>query len=220
MVERIFLGGGGNKEASKQIDELFINTIKEGRLEGIIYIPVALASKPYENCLEWFSSIFASRVSKIEMWINLENKVLEGVEKKMAVYIGGGDTLRLMNLIRDSEFDKQIISFVKNGGVVYGGSAGAIILGKDIRTAPEARNSEQTEGLDLIGGYSIACHYKTNNFSELMKISKIVEGKILAIEENAGIAFNGREIKPVGSGKSFIIKEGLDNLPIGDIITS
>lgn len=220
MVERIFLGGGGDKEASKQIDDLFINMIKEEQLGGIIYIPVALTSKPYESCLEWFSSIFASRVSKIEMWIDLENKVLGGVEKRMAIYLGGGDTLRLMNLIRDSEIDKQIVSFVKNGGVVYGGSAGAIILGKDIRTAPETRNSRQTQGLDLIGGCSIACHYKTKDFSELMRISKITESKILAVEENAGVIFNGREIKPVGPGKSFIIKEGLDNLPIGDIITS
>lgn len=220
MVERIFLSGGGDKEASKQIDNLFINTIKEGGLGGIIYIPVALTSKPYESCLEWFNSIFASRVSKIEMWTNLENKVLGGMEKRMAIYIGGGDTLRLMNLVRDSKINKQIISFIKNGGVVYGGSAGAIILGKDIRTAPEVRNSRQTQGLDLIGGYSIACHYKTKNFLKLTRISKITESKILAVEENAGIIFNGREIKPIGPGKSFIIKEGLDNLAISDIITS
>lgn len=220
MVERIFLGGGGDKEASKQIDKFFINTIKKEQLEGIIYIPIALTSRSYESCFEWFSSIFANSVSKIEMWKNLENKILGGMEKKMAIYIGGGDTLRLITLIRDSEIDKQIISFVKNGGVLYGGSAGAIILGKDIRTAPEAKISEQTQGLGLIGDYSIACHYKTDDFSELMRISEIAKSKVLAIEENAGIVFDGKEIRPVGPGKSYIIKEGLDNLPIGDIITS
>lgn len=220
MAERIFLGGGGDKEASKQIDNLFIDTIKQARLEGIIYVPVALTPKPYESCLEWFSSIFASSVFKIEMWENLENKVLGSMEKKMAIYIGGGDALRLMNLIRDSGIDKQIVSFVEKGGIIYGGSAGAIVLGKDIRTAPEAKNSEKFQGLNLVGGYSIACHYKTDDSSELMKISKITGSKILAIEENAGIVFDGKKIRPVGPGKSFIIKEGLDNLPIGDIITS
>lgn len=206
MIERIFLGGGGDEKASKNIDDLFIRNVHERGLEKVVYIPIALTSKPYRECFKWFSSIFETRVPKIEMWESLEGKSLR-VDNKLAVYIGGGNTTRLMGLIYASNFDKEIKDFALNGGLVYGGSAGAIILGNDIGTAPEFTTTVPSQGLNLLGDYSIACHYNSSDSERLTRLCRDREIKIIAIEEDAGVIFDGKEITTVGPGNIYLFSQ-------------
>jgi len=49
------------------------------------------------------------------------------LQKYDTVYIGGGDTFKLLKLIRESGFDEKLLRYYKSGGAIYGGSAGAII---------------------------------------------------------------------------------------------
>lgn len=209
MSEKIFLGGGGDEKASELLDDLFAEEFNKRNLKSLIYIPVALTSRPYSECLKWFTSIFGSRVPKIEMWESLDKKVLDGKEGEVAVYIGGGNTDRLMDLVVASGFDKQIISFVTKGGLIYGGSAGAIILGKDIRTAPESKGVSSFGGLDLIDGFSIACHFNKKSSAELKESNIFKDSKIMAIEENAGVSIDGKELSPVGPGHIYIFSKGV-----------
>ncbi len=204
MTEKIFLGGGGNKEASKTIDDLFIENIQKRRLKKVIYIPIALTSKPYSECLKWFSSIFEGRVQNIEMWEDLKEKSLNKMENRFAVYFGGGNTVGLMNLINASGFDKEIKNFVASGGLIYGGSAGAIILGEDIRTAVEFAGSKLNQGLDLTGGYSISCHYGPIDSDRLTELRGHLDSDIIAIEENAGVIFDNSKIITVGPGSVYL----------------
>jgi len=50
------------------------------------------------------------------------------------IYIGGGNTFKLLKELKESGFDKELLKFIKEGKPVYGGSAGALILGKNILT--------------------------------------------------------------------------------------
>lgn len=204
MIERIFLGGGGGKEASKTVDNLFAENIQNRGLERIVYIPIALTSKPYSECLKWFSSVFEGRVQNIEMWEDLKEKSLDKMENRSAIYIGGGNTVRLMSLINASGFDAEIKNFVAAGGLVYGGSAGAIILGEDIRTAVEFTGLEPNRGLNLIGGYSISCHYDLADSNRLTELRRHLDSDIIAIEENAGVIFDNSKIITVGPGSVYL----------------
>lgn len=215
MTERIFLAGGGDKGASKLIDSYFIETVKNRHLERIVYIPIAIISRSYSECLQWFRSIFENCVPEITMWESLDSKILIGQENRLGVYIGGGNTSRLFNFIQKSKFDKQISHFITNGGVLYGGSAGAIILGKDIRTAPESINSKMYRGLNLINNSSIACHFKQEQKAQIVLLNKKIEGDIIGIEENAGVVFDGKNVLSIGPGKTYMFSDGkmeiLDN---------
>lgn len=203
MKEVIFLGGGGRENASVAIDNLLVEETRKRGIRKLIYIPLALTSRPYDDCFAWFKSIFGSKVKEIEMWTDLSDRTLSGLERKAALYIGGGNTNRLLRLLNESGFDSKLTNFVSRGGVLYGGSAGAIVLGKDIRTAPEARHESHVRGLDLMGGLSVFCHFSESNRDEVCRLVDVVGGRIIAIPENGGVMLSGGISVAVGGGESY-----------------
>lgn len=78
------------------------------------------------------------------------------------IYISGGNTFGTLDKIRKSNFDKDIIRYVKSGVVYIGGSAGAHIASKNIK---HVENYDENivgltdySGLGLFDGVLI-CHY-------------------------------------------------------------
>lgn len=180
----IFLAGGGGAEDSRLLDEQFVKMLD--LTKPLVYIPNAMRSKPYQSCLEWFRSVMTPLgVTVIEMWDNLRpHRPIDGIA---GVYVGGGDTVELLKEVRGAGFDEYLLEVARSGVPLYGGSAGAIILGEDIRTAPEASQLSATEatGLGLIKDHSIVCHYKADD-RETTKLSKNLRQNIIAIPEKAG----------------------------------
>ena len=79
------------------------------------------------------------------------------------MYIGGGNTFRLLAEIRKYGFEPALQDFAYRGKPIYGGSAGAAILGRDIRTVNHIDNDDvglmNTSALDLANGHSVWVHY-------------------------------------------------------------
>ena len=51
------------------------------------------------------------------------------------IYMLGGNTFYLLDVIRKTNFDKQIIDFINKGKIYIGSSAGSEILGSSIEPA-------------------------------------------------------------------------------------
>jgi len=185
QTTHIFLAGGGGAEDSKFLDEQFVKMLD--LTKPLVYIPNAMRSKPYQSCLEWFHSVMVPLgVTVIEMWDDLRpRRPIDGIA---GVYIGGGDTVKLLKEIREAGFEEYLLKVARSGVPLYGGSAGAIILGEDIRTAPEASqmNATEAQGIELITDHSIVCHYKVDDQETTMKLSKDLRQNIIAIPEKAG----------------------------------
>lgn len=198
--ETVFLAGGGNEVDSKSIDDRFVQTINEKRLNGIGYIPLAQNNEKHQSGLDWLRTIFSSRVGKIEMLDIVSRITVDDLHNIGSVYIGGVDTVRLMTRLREQGFDTVLSQFIRQGGLVYGGSAGAIILGKSLLTAPESSNYniDDFSGLNLLSGYSIACHYSPEYRDRYVKIAKRINGSIIAISEKSGVLFDGNEFEIIG----------------------
>jgi len=161
---RIYLSGGGDKKQSFLLDKFFFSTLpNNGRF---LYIPVALRGhKLYPTAQLWMKSIAELhrredvQFETIDDLAKYEAETLQGFD---GVYIGGGNTWSLMQELKDSGFSKVLIQYLEAGGQVYGGSAGAIIMGKRIDTHDDENtvNLKDVLGLDLLHGYSVACHFK------------------------------------------------------------
>ncbi|MCX6739428.1 MAG: Type 1 glutamine amidotransferase-like domain-containing protein [Candidatus Parcubacteria bacterium] len=162
--QRIYLSGGGNEKQSFLIDELFFNSIpKNGRF---LYIPIALRGhKLYPTSHLWMKSIVEMHErTDIQFEVMDDPLKYKSDDLKLfnAVYIGGGNTWSLMKEFTDSGFSETLIRYYEDGGLIYGGSAGAIIFGKRIDTHDDKNEVELTDmkGFDLLHDCSVVCHFK------------------------------------------------------------
>lgn len=85
---------------------------------------------------DWISSALGPLgVGNIEMWTNLQDHDPREIFDYTGIFIGGGNTYHLLKQLQMSGFMETICEFATGGGVLYGGSAGAIIMGRDIDTS-------------------------------------------------------------------------------------
>lgn len=199
----LILSGGGDAEKVKPIDSFFANKINKEKV--LIYIPVAMeeACFTYEECYKWFSKTYSEYgIYKIEMWTDLQEKKLSN--EYAGVFIGGGNTYKLLKTLKDTKFDKECIKFLNNGGVIYGGSAGAIIFGKTIDSAKHADknivNLKDSKGLNFLNNKDVWCHYKETD-DELIDC---YNNELYILYEESGIIIAGEDVKEIG--KKYKIK--------------
>jgi dipeptidase E len=204
----IFLSGGGDKEQTKIIDQKFVEQIEKEK--PMLYIPIAMNPSRFEGCFEWINSVFKPLGIKVEMWTDLANKSLDDMRQFSSVYIGGGNTFSLLKDIRLSGFDAVLRDYIENNGIVYGGSAGAIILGADIMTCahmdPNDVNLENCDGVNLINNYSIWCHYQENNDDLIRNYIKNYRKKVIALPEDSGVLFTNKKIEIIGSSPAYFFE--------------
>lgn len=196
---RLLLSGGGDPEQVKALDNFFAKKVGNGK---ILYIPVAMEKIPYNDCFQWFKDTYAKYgIENIEMCIELDKKI--DLNNYSAIFIGGGNTFKLIDEMRKSGFDEKLVDYLKNDGFVYGGSAGAIIFGKSIDTALHADknylNLNDLSGLNVMNDYRIWCHYTKKDELDLKKIN----GKVIVLYEESGIFYDGTKIESIG--KNFFI---------------
>lgn len=201
MTGRLFLSGGGNEKKTFEFDEVFLKGVNK-----IVYIPLAWPNEDFEGCLNWFKGMIESHKKgvSIKMLTDLNEKVK--LEDFDAIYIGGGNTFKLLKKIKDSGFDKRLIEYYENGGIIYGGSAGAMILGNKIDIALICKDKDEnkvglkdTSGLNLIKDYDIQCHFEPNQIAEHIEFIKKSKRGIVAIPEESALLIEGEKIKVIGS---------------------
>ena len=197
---KLLLAGGGEPEQVQSLDEYFANYVKEGK---VLYIPVAMYKIPYDECESWFRETYAKyNICNIDVCTDL--KKAPNLNEYKAIFIGGGNTFKLLKEIKESNFDYALTEYLKNGGFVYGGSAGAIIFGKTIKTSSHADknlvNLKDLNGLNLIKGYDVWCHY--NEKKDLNNVLKL-ENSTIVLYEESGVLFDGEKFITVG--KSHLI---------------
>lgn len=81
---------------------------------------------------------------------NMETGEEEKIRKANIVLISGGNTFELLNNLRNSGLDKELIDFVKRDDVVLAGfSAGAIVMTPRINIASMPSGIDPTDMIDV-----------------------------------------------------------------------
>ena len=168
---KLLLNGGGSTK------ELVLTMKKLGELidhsKPILYVPLAMDEDyiPYDDCYEWFKKqmINISDVS-FDMVRSFEEFSLVDLSKYSAIFIGGGNTYKLLKGIKDNNIFDRIISY---DGVIVGCSAGSIIFGYDIDSCSAMDLNyvrlTDTKGFNMLGGKSIFPHYTNSKTEEIHK---------------------------------------------------
>lgn len=201
----LFLGGGGDIEDSIEIDKLFFANLDSQ--DKILYIPAACDFTTYENCLKWFYSLVSKyiKISKDNITMILDEDKVPDLSEYKAIYIGGGNTYKLLDYVIKNNLDEKFKAYLDHGGLIFGGSAGAIIFGKTIKTVIEEKeNYPDNQALDFINGYAIRCHYQESEDNLFITLSQSLNIPIVAIPENSGLILKDKYLEIIGKPIIFI----------------
>ncbi|HUT22130.1 MAG TPA: Type 1 glutamine amidotransferase-like domain-containing protein [Candidatus Bipolaricaulota bacterium] len=199
---RIYLSGGGNEKQSFLLDKFFFSTLPvNGRF---LYVPIALRdSKIYLTVRLWMNSVI-----KLHERDDIQFEVIDDPSKYKfnylinfnGIYIGGGNTWDLMDELKNSGFADALIKYYKSGGQVYGGSAGAIILGKRIDTQDDKNKIglQDNAGLNLLHDFSVACHFKNNQNNRFKSWAMNNNLPIVCLSEGAGMIIENNVASCIG----------------------
>ena len=164
---KLILNGGGDGKAVESARQL-LNRVIDHR-KKILHIPLAWPDPTYRGCLEFMTGELADvEKAGIEMIRSTEELMSRNFPDYAALYIGGGNTYKLLRDLKESgAFGKIRKYLTEEDGIVYGGSAGAIIFGKDLDSCNTDDENEvglaDHTGFNMIGGYSLLCHYTSRN---------------------------------------------------------
>ena len=168
---RLFLNGGGSGTQITSAIERMNEIIDHNK--PLLYVPLAMDEDeyPYDGCHEWISSQLANvSIPSIDMVRTFEELANKNYNDYSAIFIGGGNTYKLLKGLKESDAFKKIQEYIINDGIVFGGSAGSVIFGKDINIVASMDSNDvdlnDTAGFNTINGVSIFPHY-TNKKSKL-----------------------------------------------------
>lgn len=210
---KLFLCGGGS--GKQIINALYKFSDILNKEKPILYIPLAMEKEKYDSCYLWFENeIKTVNLNKFEMVQSSYELSQKNLDNYSALFIGGGNTYKLLNELKQYDNYNKIETYLKDDGIVFGGSAGAIIFGKDIDGCllddENTMNLEDTKGFDYLNGYSILCHLKTKNFNKNLNYLQdySVKNKLIYLPEENVIFIDNKKIDIIGTEKYAIFKNG------------
>lgn len=234
---RLILCGGGSGEqnllANQKLDEIINHT------KPLLYIPLAMDEEehPYNSCFEWIQEELKNvKVPYIEMVRTFEELAAKKLENYSAIFIGGGNTYKLLFGLKQSGAYNNIKNYIENNGIIIGGSAGAVIFGYDINIIssmdPNDVKLNDTKGFNVLSGISIFPHYtnkkskltdeenetRLNNFTNSIIEFSTSIGEVIAIPEEDAIYINEEKVEVIGTKPYYTFKNGVSNkIEIKDI---
>jgi dipeptidase E len=208
MVGRIFLGGGGD-EADEALlwDEAF------GSGQHVTVWPFARRDpREREEVGRWFSAALTARGSfSIDVWLGDESDAgaLDGCD---VLAIPGGNTFDLLAHLVSRGRLQTLRDFHARGGHLYGGSAGAVLMGTDISPASGANRNEaglsDLRALDLLGGALVRPHYEPGLRATLQASADSHGATIWAVPERGGVVVDGCTARASGPDPVHVFTPG------------
>ena len=224
-MKLLLCGGGSGKKtilANKKFNEIIDNNKK------LLYIPLAMDKERYPSCIEWLKNEMKDvSVKDIEMITDAKQICECNLEDYCAVFIGGGNTFKLLKELKESGAFGLLENYVKNDGIVYGCSAGAIIFGKNIECClymdPNDVKLKDTKGFDFLDGLSFTAHYTNKNEEKtklatdyLLQYSTSREA-VYALPEEDTVYIDGEKKEVIGTKDYYIFENGEKKLVAIDI---
>jgi dipeptidase E len=187
----IYLGGGGNEHDEEALwDEAFTPG------QHVSIWSFAMPPGPARTgSTRWLSNALRTRGDfTLDAW-GLEetddDHSTQRLQCSQAVAIPGGNTFDLLHHLQQHDLLSALNAFLNDGGQVYGGSAGAILLGADIAIAetedPNDAGVSDTRGLNRLAGAVVRPHYHPAQDTELQQWATAHQQVVLALPERSGV---------------------------------
>ncbi|MBQ7308245.1 MAG: Type 1 glutamine amidotransferase-like domain-containing protein [Clostridia bacterium] len=219
---RLILNGGGHGENLYHSYELFTRELKGKK---VLYIPLAWENGNMENCINWLKGeLLPFGVCDI-VDVLLPNEITKDKFNDIGgVFIGGGNTFKLLKMLKESQGFDLLKDYLDNDGLIMGGSAGTLIFGKSIDTALKTKypvsstdenlvNLKDTLGFNKVRDFSLMVHY--HKVASEYKNTKIninnllnTGHKLICIPEETSLWINDNTIQVIGLKPVEVFEKG------------
>lgn len=212
----LFLNGGGCGEQLKESYQLFKEKVDTNK--PLLYVPLAMKKEKYSSCLEWILGELADfHFPKIDMITSATELCTKNLAEYAALFIGGGNTYKLLSELKSCNAFSKINAFLEEGGIVFGGSAGAILFGKTIDSCRHADPNElglkETSGFNKVFEAYIGAHYPNDDPAKTQRATECFtelsnDAPVIVLPEEDTLVIDKNTVKVVGPKLYHIFKKG------------
>ena len=150
-MNKIFL----TSQASLVLDQIVKDMVCEPNTMTVCF--VTTAANPYQNK----SFVDRDRNALINLGFHVKDVDVEGsnvtalqesIKDCNIIFVAGGNTFYLLEKVKSSGFDQVIHTFLADGGIYIGSSAGSVIMGTSIDIVSRMDNKSAAPGLQDTDG--------------------------------------------------------------------
>lgn len=220
MQKRIIAIGGGEikNKTTLKIDEYVAFLAKQHagdkRANALFIGTASHDSMPYFNSFrKTYTSVFDIK-AEVALIVYGEmdiERIKNKIEAADCIYIGGGDTVYMLEKWKETGLDKLIINAYEQGKIICGLSAGAICWFQDMYTDYRIMRGESSDyvlkkGLGILNG-TMCPHYNERKTDFTDNMLKFGIKNAYAVENDCALEFvNGELTKVISAGgKAFYV---------------
>lgn len=218
---KLVLYSGGDEKDNKALDKSFLEIL--GKKNPVVtFIPSSsyLSEQEFRTFVKHYSQYKITRFIHFPVDVPFDRILFQEVMRSDCIHLAGGNTFYFLNSLRKAKLLPKLKSFVKNGGVLTGLSAGAIMMTEDIEMAayPEFDRDENNINLTKLDAMNLVDfaffpHFKNSSRYDVVfkKYTKQKDKILYACPDGSGIVLNGPEMRFIGKcyayfqGHKFII---------------
>ncbi len=224
----VICGGG---ELSDSIYKNFLE-LAGGENAKLVIVPTASGQAektPPESLTKRWTALGAATAMVLhtrDRAIANDPAFLTPLKNATGVWFEGGQQLRLAEAYQGTEFEAELKTLLKRGGVIGGTSAGAAIQSQIMIAGGKDQPNIQT-GLDLLPGAIIDQHFQERNRQPRLRLAVkehpecvglgIDEGTALVVGMKGGRmsgSDRGRTLRIIGSGEVSVILASSETKPL------
>ena len=212
MKKLMLIGGGDTGRGlttyeTKEIDE---EVVKMTEKDNPIFLFIGLASSHSDSYYDTMKKIYkelgcTTEYLKKKNIINNPDIVKDKIARADIIYICGGDTVKLINDIKEYEIDKLLKDAYNRGCVMTGMSAGAIMLSREgfsdsLIMRGESDKHEFIKGFKFID-ISICPHYHSSEVKDKELLESIKDKEVYGLENGTALKIIDGKIEYIKSIK-------------------
>ena len=195
----VYLGGGGSAA-----DEAALWRAMLAGKSRIVYWPCALTPERAHAAGEWLTGALRDLDVHVgvETWTDLSRHTPDQLASADLLFVGGGNTFRLLGHVREHGFVDAVRDFVAGGGDYYGGSAGALLACTDVEIALRLDENKvgltDLSALGLVGRVDVLPHFTSTQLGDAIEWARQRGRVVLGIPERSGVALRAGTAEVLG----------------------
>ncbi len=212
---KLVLYSGGDEQENFLLDSCLFDQLVKKKDPVFTYIPSSSFESEiyFHHFIDQYQQFGVQRFLFCPVDNRCDSVLLGEVLRSDLIHLSGGNTFYFLKHLKKSTIINSLIKYAKNGGILTGLSAGAIILTPTINTAglPHFDRDDNDENLRNLNSMKLVNfdffpHYKNSARydSELKKYSKTIASPLYASPDGSGIIVNNDSIQFVGKNFAFV----------------